>query len=124
MVRQAGEALDVITDRIHGISGMITQVADAAKEQSGRLADINSAMSAMDMVTQQNAAMVEESTAAAHSLLSEADGLTQRVGHFRCHPTKASKASAPARPTLVARAVGNLALASQPVAAGEDWAEF
>ncbi len=139
MVRQAGEALEQITDRIHGITAMVTQISAAAADQSAKLGQVNGAMSKMDQVTQQNAAMVEESTAAARSLLQEADGLTTRVGRFQCEaaaqatprqPTAApSPAARPAaRPSHAGRPVaslarhGNLAFAA-PVAA-EDWTEF
>lgn len=139
MVRQAGEALEQITDRIHGITTMVTQISAAAADQSAKLGQVNSAMGKMDQVTQQNAAMVEESTAAARSLLQEADGLTTRVGRFKCDvavqaaprgPTSAGAAPTsrePARAPRVGRltastaSYGNLALA--PVAA-EDWTDF
>ena len=137
MVRQAGEALELITNRINGITEMVTQITTAATEQSARLADINSAMGKMDQVTQQNAAMVEESTAAARSLLQEADGLTERVGHFTCKSASQSthRASAPvasaqaapvrAKPARSAPLVrGNLAVAAQPSIEAEDWTEF
>ncbi len=130
MVRQAGEALTQITDRIHGVTAMVTQISVAAADQSAKLAEVNGAMSKMDEVTQQNAAMVEESTAAARSLLQEADGLTDRVGRFNCRSVARSlpaTASAPAHRTGAARArslamvSGNLALAP---AAAADWTEF
>ncbi len=135
MVRQAGEALAQITDRIHGVTAMVTQISSAAAQQSSKLAEVNGAMSKMDEVTQQNAAMVEESTAAARSLLQEADGLTDRVGRFNCRsvarsmaapvatPASRSKTATAARPAPAPRVSGNLALA--PAAeANEDWTEF
>jgi len=132
MVRQAGEALEQITDRIHGITAMVTQISSAAADQSAKLAEVNGAMSKMDQVTQQNAAMVEESTAAARSLLEEADGLTDRVGRFTCanHQKASRRPAAASRPAPVSAPIvrpmpavsGNLALAAAP--ADEDWTEF
>ncbi|MBO9576984.1 MAG: HAMP domain-containing protein [Sphingobium sp.] len=124
MVRQAGEALDQITDRIHGITTMVTQISSAAADQSAKLSQVNGAMSKMDQVTQQNAAMVEQSTAAARSLLQEADGLTDRVGRFNCGRAVSAPRAAPApRPVAATsrpapKVSGNLAIAD------EDWAEF
>ena len=57
-------------------------IATASREQSGRLGEINASVNELDHVTQQNAAMVEETTAAAFSLANEADGLTEQVGQF------------------------------------------
>jgi methyl-accepting chemotaxis protein len=133
MVRLAGEALAQITDRIHGVTAMVTQISAAAADQSAKLDDVNGAMSKMDEVTQQNAAMVEESTAAARSLLQEADGLTDRVGRFNCRSVARSQpaaiaAQAPRAGTAKARSLprvaGNLALASTAPMAAEDWTEF
>ena len=56
----------------------------AQKERADRLLDnLNAAVDEMDRVTQSNAAMVEESAAASHSLSDEATGLAQKVGRFR-----------------------------------------
>jgi len=145
MVRQAGEALEQITGRIHGITNMVTQISSAATAQSAKLAEVNGAMGKMDQVTQQNAAMVEESTAAARSLLQEADGLTDRVGRFNCQSDgktqrftapapvavpsmpapAASFAAAPAyKPRPAPISSGNLALASSTDLQDDDWSEF
>lgn len=131
MVRRAGEALEQITGRIDGITVMVTQISSSAASQSAKLAEINHAMGKMDQVTQQNAAMVEESTAAARSLLQEADGLTDRVGGFSCQSSRtmahapSSFAPAPAsfraRPASVPMVSGNLALSAQ---SDDDWSEF
>lgn len=131
MVRQAGEALAQITDRIDGVTAMVTQISSAAADQSAKLAEVNGAMSKMDEVTQQNAAMVEESTAAARSLLQEADGLTDRVGRFNCRsvartvatPVIAAAARVPVAKAKAPRVSGNLALAPAAPAA-EDWTDF
>ncbi|GLS99266.1 chemotaxis protein [Sphingobium jiangsuense] len=137
MVRQVGEALEQITDRIHGITTMVTQISSAAAAQSAKLAEVNGAMGKMDQVTQQNAAMVEESTAAARSLLQEADGLTDRVGRFVCqNAARPPRASASAPTSLAAPAKarpapgpmpltsGNLALAAPAPQDEDDWSEF
>lgn len=82
MVRQAGTALVRISERIDGVTGMVTDISRSSSEQSLRLGQTNKTMSAMDQVTQQNAAMVEQSSAAARNLEQEADALSSLVSRF------------------------------------------
>jgi methyl-accepting chemotaxis protein len=83
LVSETGEALSSILGQITEISTQITSIASAAQEQSTGLTQVNSAVGQMDQVTQQNAAMVEESTAAAHTLTDEAQALLGLVAKFR-----------------------------------------
>ncbi|KJF73789.1 methyl-accepting chemotaxis protein [Agrobacterium arsenijevicii] len=82
LVLKTGESLEQIQKRIQSVNDQIGAIATASREQSGRLGEINASVNELDHVTQQNAAMVEETTAAAFSLASEADGLTEQVGQF------------------------------------------
>nr|MBP6547201.1 chemotaxis protein [Phenylobacterium sp.] len=82
LVGQTGEALQRIVDRVAEIDGMVGEIAATAQEQSVGLAQVNTAVNQMDQVTQQNAAMVEETTAAASSLKSEAGELTRLISGF------------------------------------------
>lgn len=82
LVLKTGESLEQIQVRINGVNEHIVAIASASKDQSSRLAEINETVNALDQVTQQNAAMVEETTAAAASLASEADALNNQVGQF------------------------------------------
>ena len=68
LVGQTGEALQRIVDRVAEIDGLVSEIAASAQEQATGLAQVNTAVNQMDQVTQQNAAMVEQSTAASHSL--------------------------------------------------------
>ena len=61
----------------------MSEIAASAQEQAVGLAQVNTAVNQMDQVTQQNAAMVEESTAACHSLSQEAEGLAGSVARFQ-----------------------------------------
>jgi len=100
LVGQTGDALSVIVDRVVHISGMVSSIADGATEQSQSLAEINAGVMQLDQVTQKNAAMVEESTAATHLLKSDAVGLANMVGHFKLDgKAKASKPATPAKVT-------------------------
>ena len=83
LVGETGEALDRIVKQVTDINDVVTTIAASAKEQATGLMEVNKAVNQMDQVTQQNAAMVEQSTAAAHSLAQETDMLTQLVGRFR-----------------------------------------
>ena len=75
LVGETGEALQRIVDRVAEIDSLVTEIAASAQEQAVGLAQVNTAVNQMDQVTQQNAAMVEQSTAASHSLAQEAESL-------------------------------------------------
>ena len=83
LVGETGEALQRIVDRVAEIDSLVTEIAASAQEQAVGLAQVNTAVNQMDQVTQQNAAMVEQSTAASHSLAQEAESLQASVGRFR-----------------------------------------
>ncbi|GEO83922.1 MULTISPECIES: methyl-accepting chemotaxis protein [Alphaproteobacteria] len=82
LVLKTGESLHKIEGNIDTINDHIGSIANASREQSQRLGEINASVNDLDQVTQQNAAMVEETTAAAFALASEADGLTEQVSSF------------------------------------------
>lgn len=82
LVLQTGDRLHTIEDNIAAINDQIGAIAGASREQSARLSEINASVNELDQMTQQNAAMVEETTAAAFALAQEADGLTEQVARF------------------------------------------
>jgi methyl-accepting chemotaxis protein len=83
LVGQTGEALSAIVGRVSEINGLMAEINASAQEQATALAEVNTAVNSMDQTTQQNAAMVEQSTAATHNLSQEAGELAQLVGRFR-----------------------------------------
>jgi methyl-accepting chemotaxis protein len=83
LVNETGEALQKIVVKVAEISSLVSEISASTQEQSSGLAEVNTAVNQMDQVTQQNAAMVEQSTAASHSLAGEADALATLVSHFR-----------------------------------------
>ena len=83
LVGETGKTLGLIVEQVVRLNGLVTQIASSAQEQSVGLQEVNSAMNQMDQVTQQNAAMVEEATAASHSMAHEAEDLARLVGQFR-----------------------------------------
>uniref|UniRef100_UPI000AEF09F4 methyl-accepting chemotaxis protein n=1 Tax=Leisingera sp. ANG-Vp TaxID=1577896 RepID=UPI000AEF09F4 len=82
LVGQAGEAIQTIVERVNHISGLVSNIAEGAMEQATGLSEINTGVSQLDSVTQQNAAMVEEATAAGHMLQSDAQRLAELMARF------------------------------------------
>jgi methyl-accepting chemotaxis protein len=137
LVDRTGAALSSIVTSVSEISNRVAMIATSAREQSSGLAEINSAVNELDHVTQQNAAMFEETTAASHALTSEADALVSAVARFRLDagamPAPAQRAAPPARapapqaaPRSAPRAVskGNTAVAIAPAPEADGWEEF
>lgn len=83
LVAETGDVLHAIAGQITAISQNIDGIAVAAGGQSGELAQANTMFARIEQGTQQNAAMVEESNAAARQLAQQADALAQLVGRFR-----------------------------------------
>ena len=151
LVSETGKALQRIIGRIGEISALVGTIATSADQQATGLQQVNTAVSEMDGVTQQNAAMVEQATAAARSLADEAQALARQVDRFtlgaNAHPAGMSppvrhaptpsavhrlqarvaqvsrEMTAPPR-RKVAAAGGGAAAAVAPVASDDDWTEF
>ncbi|MGC4090169.1 MAG: methyl-accepting chemotaxis protein [Polyangiaceae bacterium] len=87
LVNETGGSLDRIIQRVSSVSELIEAMAEAAEQQSSGLREVNSAISSMDMMTQQNAAMVEETTAATELLAKEAEELFRAFSAFRVDDT-------------------------------------
>jgi len=94
LVSAAGSTMDEIVASVQRVTDMIGEITAAATEQSDGIGQVNSAVTQLDQMTQQNAALVEQSAAAAQSLKDQAIRLTQVVGIFKLGN------SAPAGPAL------------------------
>jgi methyl-accepting chemotaxis protein-2 (aspartate sensor receptor) len=81
--RGAGEAMQDIVTRVERIAGLMGEISHASREQSQGIEEVNRAVTSMDEVTQQNAALVEEAAAAAESLRQQAQELRGAVDVFR-----------------------------------------
>jgi methyl-accepting chemotaxis protein len=103
LVGQAGRALEAIDGAVSEIHLRVTEIATSSREQATGLAEINLAVNQLDQVTQQNAAMFEETNAATGNLTREAVELAQSTALFR---TGASAQSA-AQPAAGTRRPGN-----------------
>ncbi len=131
LVRETGDALKTIENLIVSINQHMDAIATSSREQSTGLSEVNSAVNQMDQVTQQNAAMVEETNAASATLAAEAERLRDLIANFKLagDANQASAdaaalrrtASAMARPSQkqapAYRSNGNAAVA-------QEWSEF
>ena len=91
LVRQTGEALKTIETYVVTINQHMDAIATSVHEQSTGLAEVNTAVNQIDQVTQQNAAMVEETTAASVTLAGEAARLRQLIAQFALAEGSASQ---------------------------------
>jgi methyl-accepting chemotaxis protein len=133
LVGQAGKALEEILTQVQQINTNVTAIVEGAKEQATGLKEINQAVNTMDQGTQQNAAMVEQSTAASHALAREADGLFSLLSQFKVGEAStvriatarqdAKPVASPAR--TMANRVAKAFSSNVAVAANRDsWEEF
>ncbi|TCM58807.1 methyl-accepting chemotaxis protein [Rhizobium sp. PP-F2F-G48] len=83
LVTQAGAVLSAISAKISVISEHVDMITTASSDQASALSEVNTSVNQMDQMTQQNAAMVAETTAASGALATEADALMALVEQFR-----------------------------------------
>jgi methyl-accepting chemotaxis protein len=93
-VERAGQALSQVVEKVGQISGLVSGIANVSQEQALGLNEINLGVSNLDRVTQQNAAMVEESTAAVHMLRSDAGKLSELTESFEIGEEQGQSAQA------------------------------
>jgi methyl-accepting chemotaxis protein len=137
LVGDTGKALQEIVTQVVQVDGNVGAIVEASKEQATGLKEINTAVNTMDQGTQQNAAMVEQTTAAAHSLAREAEQLFQLLGQFnlgsgsggsvaRSAPAAANHQSRP-HPSPARQMTAKVAHAfhgNAAVKSGGSWEEF
>ncbi|KZS49523.1 MULTISPECIES: methyl-accepting chemotaxis protein [Rhizobium] len=136
LVGETGKALEAIVSEVQEINHHVNAIVTATREQSIGLQEINTAVNNMDQGTQQNAAMVEEQTAASHALAQEANALDELLRQFKLGEAapapRAAVAGANARPVAspahaltrtVAKAFGGRQ-ASAAATVQEEWTEF
>ena len=140
LVTATGQALHRIGEDVLRINEHVKAIVTSAREQSVGLSEINSAVGQMDQVTQQNAAMVEQTNAASHTLASDAENLSRLVGQFKVNLNETAhdqhqepaRAASPQKPSparaLMNRVAGSFnrtASATAPAAAAQEhWEEF
>lgn len=117
-VGQAGDTMTGIVDAVRRVTDIMAEIAAASDEQSRGIQQVSLAVTEMDNVTQQNASLVEEATAAASSLEEQASRLTQAVAAFHLSDSTPRRAAAPS--------VQSKAAPLRPALAnnGENWETF
>ena len=135
LVGQAGGTLKAIVAGVNNIAEQVSALAQSSREQATGITEINSGVTMLDQVTQQNAAMVEESTAASHSLHRAAESLAALMQRFRLDGSPAQVALTsppvrdgkvtPLRPTETAPARDSHSRGPvRAIAAQSGWEEF
>ncbi len=137
LVGETGRALERIVLQISEINGIVADIAASAQEQATGLDQVNTAVNQMDQVTQQNAAMVEESTAASHALAKETEELSKLISRFELGQSQPSfgtgravhKVSAASKPPAQAKPVralrtGGAGQAVRKLEPDSNWEEF
>ncbi|MCW2245749.1 methyl-accepting chemotaxis protein [Azospirillum fermentarium] len=115
LVQKAGAALEGIVSGVHEVASLIAEMASASTEQASALDEINSAVAQMDEMTQKNAALVEETTAAAQAMAGQAGDLKALIGFFKL--SGAAAVPVVSAPVRTAHAVPAAAPARRPAAA-------
>lgn len=122
LVQKTGSALEEIQERVVQIDVHIRSIARAALEQSTGVSEVNQAIIQMDQVTQKNAAMVEESSAASEQLRRDAETLVSLVSRFKTRQSStAPTTSVQTRVTSISQREPYPRLKR---AGGNEWAEF
>ncbi|NTH16751.1 HAMP domain-containing protein [Agrobacterium rhizogenes] len=130
LVRDTGEALETIGGYVETINQHMDAIATSAREQSVGLAEINTAINQMDQVTQQNAAMVEDTTAATANLAAESASLRDLIGQFKLqsHPPQTAmlreRKSAMAATVHKASMPARVAIRGNTALKHDEWTEF
>ena len=111
LVGQAGATMTEIVGSVRRVSDIIGEITASSAEQRDNIAQISQAVRELDQMTQQNAALVEQSTAASESLREQASGLSRAVSQFKLSGGASAYAASPApAPAAQGRAGGKTAL--------------
>jgi methyl-accepting chemotaxis protein len=141
LVEQAGQTMEQVVTSVRRVTDIMSEISTAGDEQSAGIEQINQAVSEMDTVTQQNAALVEEAAAAAEAMQQQAANLERVVSVFRLDAMQRTTAPVAAKPASKAAAAKPVqkplkpaaprAAASAPPqkrltasAGSDDWEEF
>ena len=104
LVTQSGQTLEQIVSSVKKVSDIVAEIAAASREQSSGIEQVNRAVMQMDELTQQNAALVEEATAASQAMADQARELNEMMNRYRVR-----QSAADASPNLAARRTGSRA---------------
>ena len=141
LVNQAGSTMEEIVNSVRRVTDIMAEITSASNEQEAGIEQINQAITEMDAVTQQNAALVEEAAAASEALQDQAGILAEAVSVFKLDGTQALAPAAPAsrpapkpaprpaaataaQPRLVANAPASRKSAAPAMAAEGEWEQY
>jgi methyl-accepting chemotaxis protein len=127
MVQRVDEAFAAIATDVREVHGLLGSMATANQAQASSIGEISTAITVMDQATQQNAAMVEQTSAAARNLSGEVEGLKRQAQSFTVDSGHSSRMSMPLRrPTIGKKSAAPQAraAAAAPAMADGDWASF
>ncbi|MEF2547692.1 methyl-accepting chemotaxis protein [Aurantimonas sp. E1-2-R+4] len=135
LVTASGKSLDEIVAEVSSMAELIATIAVSAKEQATSLREVSGAADQMDKVTQQNAAMVEEATAASQTLTNETEELASAMAQFktgsagqtsrsRSNPAQSGRSATPSRGVPQMKTTGTGGAARAPKAESDSWEEF
>ena len=131
LVEQAGKTMGQVVDSVQRVSDIVNEISSATQEQSTGIAEVNHAITQMDQVTQQNAALVEEAAAAASAMQEQSTRLAEVVGIFKLDDTtlrNVQHAAARQRPVPRSAAVATTMAATKSVKlankADSEWETF
>ena len=132
LVARTGTALTEIVERVRTVDGNVAAIVDASKEQASGIRSISHAINVLDQGIQQNAATVEEQSAASDGMAGKAEGLSALLGQFKTSGSRQSPSQATPRPSATQhRAAPAPAPRPAPRAASQgnaavavDWTEF
>ncbi len=111
LVTEAGRTMDEILQAVQRVTDIMGEISAASDEQSGGIEQVNQAVTQMDTVTQQNAALVEQAAAAAASLEDQTNALREEMARFRLGDEGGTSGAA-RRPALHAVGASPLSLAA------------
>ncbi|MBL4583528.1 MAG: methyl-accepting chemotaxis protein, partial [Pseudomonadales bacterium] len=131
LVNESGNTLEQIVEAVEKVSTMVNDISEATAEQTNGIAQVNIAVAQMDEMTQQNAALVEEATAASEAMAEQAQGMSKMVSFFALPAHAASAAAgggaAMSAPVAARGAPQGKAAGKSDVSftsTGDEWEEF
>jgi len=131
LVDASGNALQEIVSSVKKVTDVVAEIAASSQEQAEGIAQVNRAIISMDEMTQQNAALVEEASAAAQAMTEQSANLTQMLSRFRVGDSlRAENAAPPALPAVSperrspARAWARSTARKAAAGSSTDWTEF
>ncbi len=114
LAKESGTVLTDIEGLVGRLEGLVQGIASSASDQSTGINEINAAIGQLDMVTQQNAAMFEETTAATSALRMQSQALEQHTGRFNLGTSNEKEPSVQAKPATVATFPARQGMAAAP----------